>query len=80
MKVVKKVNPKSSHHKKNIFFLISLILYLHEMIDVHKTYCGLHNVRKSNDYAVHLDLYSIVCQLYLNKTGRKKKENTEDYA
>ena len=32
MKVVKKVNPKSSHCKEN---LMSLILYLYEMMDVH---------------------------------------------
>ena len=31
MKVVKKVNPKRSHHKE--FFPIYLILYLYEMID-----------------------------------------------
>ena len=38
MKVVR-VNPKSFHHKE-IFFPISLILYLHDMMDVHRTYCG----------------------------------------
>ena len=32
---VKTVDPKSSHHKETIFFSISLILYLYEMIDVH---------------------------------------------
>ena len=35
MKIVKRVNPKSSHHKKKYYFSISLILYLYEMIDIH---------------------------------------------
>lgn len=35
MKAVRRVNPKSSHHKEKIFFSISLILYLSEMTDVH---------------------------------------------
>ena len=35
MKVVKRGNPKSSHHKEKIFFSFSLILYLYEMMDVH---------------------------------------------
>ena len=39
MKVVKRVNPKSSHHKEKYF---SFILYLFEIMDVHKTYCGNH--------------------------------------
>ena len=34
MKVVKRINAKSSHHKEKIFFPISLILYLYEMMDV----------------------------------------------
>ena len=34
MKVVKRVNPKSSHHKE-IIFSFSLILHLFEMMDVH---------------------------------------------
>ena len=41
MKAVKKVNPKSSHHKEKIF-PISLILYLHEMMDVHQIYSDNH--------------------------------------
>ena len=42
IKVVKRVNPKSFYHKE-IFFPISLILHLHDMMDVmfaHQTYCG----------------------------------------
>ena len=35
-KVVKKLNPKNSHHwEKKFFFLISLILCINEMMDVH---------------------------------------------
>ena len=33
--VVKRINPKSSHHKQKILFPISLILYLYDMTDVH---------------------------------------------
>ena len=33
MKVVKKLNPKSFHHKEN-FFSISLILYVYKLMDV----------------------------------------------
>ena len=34
MKVTKRVNPKSSHHEENLFF-ISLMLNLYEMMDVY---------------------------------------------
>lgn len=37
MKMVKRVNPKSSHHKKKHYFSISLILYLYEKVDIHYT-------------------------------------------
>ena len=36
MKVIKRVNPESCYHK-NLFYT-SLILYIHEMIDVHQIY------------------------------------------
>ena len=42
MKVAKRVIPKSSHHKKKMFFSVSLIFYLYEMIDVHQTYFHNH--------------------------------------
>ena len=36
MKVVRRVNPKSSHDKEKMFFFFySLILYLYEMTDFH---------------------------------------------
>lgn len=34
MKVAKRVDPTSTHHKENIFSFF-LILYLYEMLDVH---------------------------------------------
>ena len=72
MKAVKTVNPKSSHHKGNIFS-ISLILYLHEMTDDHQTYQGDHFMMCVSQTIMlyTLNLYSTVCQLYLNKTGIK---------
>ena len=35
MNVVRRVNPKSSHHKEKYFFPFSLILYLYETLGVH---------------------------------------------
>ena len=64
MKVVKRINPKSAHHT-HTFFSISLILYLYEMMDAHEA-CVI--------VLYTLSLYTAVCQLYLNKTGRKKKK------
>ena len=34
MEVFKGINPKNSHHEEKIFFSISLMLYLYEMMDV----------------------------------------------
>ena len=70
MKAVKKVNPKSSNHKEKIFS-ISLILYLHEMMDVHQIYSDNHVSEIIMLYI--LTLHSALCQLYLNKTDRKKQ-------
>ena len=36
MQVVKRLNPKSSHHKEKNFS--SFLLYLHEVMDVYETY------------------------------------------
>ena len=38
---VKRTNSENSHHREKFVFL-SLILYLHKMMDVHQTYCGNH--------------------------------------
>ena len=73
MNIVKRVNSKSSHHKENIFS-ISLILYVYEMRDVHCICYDNHFMMYVSQiimlYAVNL--YSAVCQLYFNTTGRKK--------
>ena len=68
--IVKRVNPKSSHHKENFF---SSILYLYEMMDIHQTYCDDHFMMfVSHIFMLYtLNLYSAACHLYLNKTGRK---------
>ena len=41
-KAVKEVSPKSSHRKEKTSF--SFILYLYEMMNVHWTDCGHHDV------------------------------------
>lgn len=69
MKAVKRVNPKSSHHK--IIFLFFLIFYLSEMMDVHPTYCG-NNFMMYVSQIIMLHNLNAICQLYLNKTERKK--------
>ena len=68
---VKKVNPKSSHNEENKVF--SFILYLCEMMNIHKTYYNLFMMYISQIIMLYaLNLYSAICQLYLNKTRRKK--------
>ena len=42
VKVVRSVNPKSSH-QKGIF--LSFILYLYGIMDVHWSFCGNHFIR-----------------------------------
>ena len=44
------------------------------MMDVHETYCGNNFMMYVSQSIMlcTLNLYSAVCQLYLNKTGRKK--------
>ena len=45
---VKRVNLKSSHHKEKVIFpyvFDFVYIYLHEMIDVHSTYCGNQKVK-----------------------------------
>ena len=72
MKFVKRVNPRVLIKGKT--FSISLILYLYDMMDVHYTYCDNHfMMRVSQIIMLYTNLYSTICQLYLNKTGRKKK-------
>ena len=44
------------------------------MMDVHQTYCRNNFMMYVSQIIMlhNLNLYSAVCQLYLNKTGRKK--------
>ena len=53
-----------------------LILYLYEMMGVHWTYCCDHVIMYVSQIITlyTLNLFTAVCQLYLNKTGRKKRE------
>ena len=68
MKVVKKVNPESSHHKKKkIFYFVSkmmiavhLMMYVTQVITLYT-----------------LSSYSALYQLYLSKTGKEKKSTIE---
>ena len=69
----RKVNPESSSEEKKIYGF-TLSLYLSEMMDVHQTYCRNNFMMYVSQIIMlhNLNLYSAVCQLYLNKTGRKK--------
>lgn len=60
MEVIKRVYPKSFHHKKKYFFN----LYLYEKI--------VTNLLCQFLMLCTLNLYSAVCRLYLSKAGRKK--------
>lgn len=60
MKVVRRINLKSSHHKENYIFYLFCV---YEMMDVNQTYCG-------NQFSIYVSqiimsntLYSAVCQL-----------------
>ena len=72
--IVKRVDPKSSQHRKKKIFSISLILYPYKMMDTPSTYCDNHFMMYVNQILMlyTLKLYSAVCHLYFNKTGRKK--------
>lgn len=73
LKVFKEVYPKSSHHKEENIF------HLYEMMNVNKTDCGKHfTVYVSQVIMLYiLNIYSGTCQLYLNKTGKRKKRSRE---
>lgn len=72
MKVLR-VNPKNSHHKEHIFscFFNSVSIFedecFTELIVIITSPCI-----KSNLHAIHLKLIRCMCQLCLNKTGRRK--------
>lgn len=68
--VVKRVDPKISHHM-GIYFSFLFFLNLYEMMNVNLT-----NLINYNHFMIYvnqvttLNLYGTVCQLYLNKTGK----------
>ena len=54
------------------FFPVSFMLYLYEMMDVHSSYSHLFMTYASQLITLYtLNLHGAVCQLSLNKTGRK---------
>lgn len=75
MKIVKRVSPKRKEkrrkklRRKKLFYL-----YLCEKVNV-RYIVVIISYYKSDHYAVHLKLIHAVCQLLLNKTGRRKKNN-----
>ena len=61
---VKRVT-KSARHKEKIYFSISLMLYIYEMIYTQQTYCDNHFMMYVSQIIMlyTLNLYSAVCQL-----------------
>ena len=52
MKVVKRTNPKNSHHKEKYFSFVSI-----ETMDVNYTHCGNHlMIYMPSHYDIHLKL------------------------
>ena len=71
--VVKRGDSESSHHRgKTLFFFY--FLYLYEMTDVNETYCGHHFTIHVSQVIMLYTLFSVVCQLYLNKTTKNKNK------
>ena len=68
IKVIKTVNPKSSHHKENVF---SIPLYLYEMMVFTKLSVGIIPC-KSNHYAVYLKLMFV---LHVKDISMKQGKN-----
>ena len=60
-----RVNPKSSHHKENIFFLILFLLYLYEIMDTNQTYFGsIFTIFVNQSLGLYtLSLYRGTCRL-----------------
>lgn len=65
----KRVNPRSAYQKEKKNFPLETI----RVMDVNQTYCGNHfTIYLSQIILMYtLNLYSVVCQLYLNKTRKK---------
>ena len=71
-KVVKRVNPKTSHHIQ----IFSYFFNFYVMMDIHEACCDNHLMICMNQIIMIIMLYILslhtaVCQLYLNKTERK---------
>ena len=66
-----RVNPRSSHHKENFFFLFNFVSLWDDGCSL--MFCGSHFMMYLSQFIMlfTLNLYSAVCQLYLNKPGRK---------
>ena len=82
MKVVKIVNPKSSHHKEKTFFLFQVSIW-DDGFSLNSLGYYWVGQKVDSEFFIRcmlsqiimlytLKLYSAVCHLYLNKTGRKK--------
>lgn len=61
--------------KERIVFVFFFFLYLYEIMDVRKTYCGSHfTIHVSEIMLYTLNSYSAVCQLCLHKAGKYFKK------
>ena len=74
MKIVKRVNPKSSHLKKKTFLYFFTILCLYVIMDMYQTYCANHFMMYVSQIIMlfTLNLSSSLCQLHLDRIGRIK--------
>lgn len=69
-----RVNPEVSSHGKK-FFSFSFILHWYEMMNIYQSYyINYFMVYVSQTIMLHtLNVCNALCQLYLNKTDRKKQ-------
>jgi len=67
VKVVPRVNLKSSHHGEKKIFSMSLILEVYDLMGVHQTCCSSHFIIYVSQISMlyTLNLYSAVCQLLI---------------
>ena len=66
LKVVKRIDLKSSHHKEKIFFVYIWWWMLNLL------WQSFHKICKSNHYALHLEHIQCSIQLYINKAEKSK--------
>ena len=73
MNIIKRVYSNNSHHKvKNFFCSFNFVSACVEC-SLNLSLQSFNVVGESNHYAVNLNLYTNICQLYFNKTTRKNK-------